>query len=201
MIEIFSAEDVPQGGDLWFEKRCGSLGASRVKDAIAGGQGKSRKTLAYQLIAETITGNKTEMFVTPAMQWGVDTEPQARAAFEFENGMNIEEVGLVVNSDFPGCHASPDGLSKATGLEIKCPMPHTFVKYLDEDRLPPEYKAQVMYTMLICELKTYWFFAFHPAFNKSMTVKVDRDEKYLDEMQVKLETFFQELEAIKTKIQ
>ena len=88
---MITIHDCDQLSPEWFVLRCGSLGGSRVKDSIAGGLGKSRKTLAYQLAAETVTGAKTELRVTPAMQWGTDTEPEARAYFEIINEIEVDK--------------------------------------------------------------------------------------------------------------
>ena len=202
MIKIINCE---QGSPEWFKYRCGSVGASRVKDATAGGQGKSRKTLAYQLISEEITGEKTEMFCTPAMQYGIDNEPEARAAFSFQENVELEEVGLVINTDFPGCHASPDGLSFSgkkivTGVEIKVPNGSTLVKYIHEGRLPPEYVKQVQFTMMICELESYWFFAYRPGFSRNLSLEIERDYDVTNSLATGLESFFKEKEGIAKKI-
>ncbi len=194
-------DEIAQGSPEWFMLRCGSLGASRAKDAIAGGQGKSRKTLAYQLAAEKITGIKSEFNTTPAMQHGIDTEPEARRFFEFEKDFTVQEVGLVTNDKYPGFHASPDGLiGDDAGYEVKCPQPATHVKYLTEGRLPPEYKCQVQFSMMICERDMWWFSSYHPAFSKQLIVPVEADLKYHEELKTKLNLFTNELNEIITQI-
>lgn len=198
---MITIHDCSQLSDEWFLKRCGSLGGSAISKAIAQGAGKSRKTLAYQLAAESVTGAKTEIRTTPAMQWGIDTEPAARSWFEFMQGVEVREVGLITNDDFPGCHASPDGLiSDNSGFECKCPQPATHVKNLDTGKVPPEYKAQVQFSMLISDRQSWWFLSYHPDFNKQLLIQVKRDELYLDKMQSLLRMFFSELEVIKEKI-
>ncbi len=200
MIHIH--DEIVQGSPEWFMLRCGSLGASRAKDAVAGGQGKSRKSLAYQLAAEKVTGIKSEFHTTPAMQHGIDTEPEARRFFEFEKDLNVLEVGLVTNDKYPGYHASPDGLiGDDCGIEIKCPQPATHVKYLTENRLPVEYKAQVQYSMMICERESWWFVSYHPSFSKQLILEVKRDDKYLSDLSSKLEMFSSELGEIITTIE
>lgn len=200
MIKIY--DNIIQGSVEWYSLRCGSLGASRAKDAIAGGQGKSRKTLAYQLAAEKITGIKSEFNTTAAMQHGIDTEPEARRFFEFEKDITVQEVGLVTNKYYTGMHCSPDGLiDENSGLEIKCPQPATHVKYLSENRLPVEYKVQVQYSMMICGRKEWWFVSYHPAFSKQLVLRVERDDKYVSELQSKIESFKAELATIITHIE
>ena len=71
-----------QGTDEWFAARLGKVTASRVSDVTARtktGWGASRATYMAQLIVERLTGEPTESYSTPAMQWGVETEARARA--------------------------------------------------------------------------------------------------------------------------
>ena len=198
---MITVHDIEQGSTEWFLLRCGSLGASRAKEAIAGGQGKSRKTLAYQLAAEKITGEKTVTHQTPAMLRGTEMEPEARRYFEFEKEVDVEEVGLVTNDKYPGRHASPDGLiDDDSGLEIKCPTAAVHAKYLVENRLPLEYKVQVFYSMWLCERKTWWFMSYHPLFLKQLILEVKWDEKYIAELHKKVDIFSTELAEIIKKI-
>lgn len=195
--------DTPQGSDEWFLLRCGSIGSSSVKNAIAGGQGKSRKTLAYNLIAEQITGEKTSFKTTAAMEEGNRREAESREYFKFISGIKFDEIGMIKNSEFPGQHSSPDGINQELkcGLELKNPQANTFVKYLESGKLPAEYKAQVQHALMITGWDTWYFMAYHPAFKNQLVIKVKRDEKYISEMREKLDLFLGEMEAIKAKIQ
>ena len=85
-------DEMIQGSEEWFLARCGSMGSSSVAQAMAGGAGKSRKTLAYNLIAETITGEKTSFKTTAAMEEGVAREAESREYFTFVTGLDITEV-------------------------------------------------------------------------------------------------------------
>ena len=67
-------------------------------------------------------------------------------------------------------------------LEVKCPQPHTMVKYLRENRLPPEYKAQVMGQLWICEREWVDFLAYHEKI-KPLLIRVTRDEEYIAELE------------------
>ncbi len=194
--------DVEQGSEEWFAERCGSIGSSSVKNAMAGGQGKSRKTLAYNLIAEQITGEKTQFKTTAAMEEGTRREAESRDWYCFVSGLVFDEVGLIRNSDFPGQHSSPDGINRELkmGLELKNPQANTMVKYLESGRLPAEYRAQCQHALMITGWEKWHFVAYHPAFEKQLIVEVLRDEKYIAEMQEKLEVFFGEMAIIHGKI-
>ena len=153
--------DHEQMSPAWYSARLGLLTASRMRAAV--GTGKGRQDLIDKLIAEVITGQPDTIPTTKAMQDGIDREPLARADFEFITDLDVREVGLATNDDLPGLGASLDGLiDSTTGLEIKCPKPSTLVRYHRVGKLPVEYACQIMGQMLVCELNTVHFFAWHP---------------------------------------
>ena len=86
-----------QGSPEWFSARVGSLGASRLADALAKtktGWGASRANLIAELVAERLTGEPTKGFVSPAMQWGIDTEEQAKSAYAFYRDAEVVQIAL-----------------------------------------------------------------------------------------------------------
>ena len=88
MIEQQSAE--------WFASRLGKVTASRVADVIAKtktGYSTSRDNYATQLVLELLTCNVAESYTNAAMQWGTETEPLARSAYEHKRGLFVDEVG------------------------------------------------------------------------------------------------------------
>ena len=188
-----------QGDDEWYKHRLGSIGASSAQSLMAKGQGISRKSLMYQLASEIITGKKYQIKTTPAMEEGLRREPKSRAKFSLITGLDIEEIGLI-KGNVKGTHASADGLtSDGAGLELKNPMAHTQVKYIDEDRLPLEYVKQVQYSMWIAEYDHWWFFSYHPKLNP-LLLKVERDEKLIKEIKSEVFKFLVELDHLIKKM-
>ena len=103
-----------QGSPEWFAARIGKVTASRVADAIAktkSGWGAGRKNYAAELIAERLTRTPAQSYTNTAMQWGIDTEPQARGAYEFFRDAKVVEVGFVTHPTINMSGASPDGTS------------------------------------------------------------------------------------------
>ena len=199
MIDII--DNVEQGSDLWFKLRLASLGASSVKDAMACGQGKTRKTLQYKLLAEKLTGESTYFKSTPAMEEGTRREPESWKYFEFITGIDIEEVGLINSPDFPGQHISPDGINRClqVGLELKNPLASTQIAYLDKGRLPAVYRPQVMFSLMITGWNVWYFMSYVPNLPE-LLIKVERDEKYIEEMKGKLDIFFSEMAELEERI-
>jgi putative phage-type endonuclease len=140
-----------QGSEEWKLARCGSLGASRLADAVARtktGYGASRANLMAELLVERLTGIPTDGFVSPAMQWGTDKEPDARAAYEFRSDVEVAQVGIVPHPTIAGTHASPDGLVDTYGLiEIKCPNTASHVETLLGDEIAGKYVTQMQWQM------------------------------------------------------
>ena len=94
-----------------------------MADAIARtrtGWGASRANVMAELIVERLTGVPQDTYINGAMQHGIDTEPEARIAYEFWRNVEVVEVGLIRHPSIPDTHASPDGLIGDDGLlEIK----------------------------------------------------------------------------------
>jgi len=197
-VEII--RDIDQLSKEWFSARCGSIGGSGIKALMSKGQGKTRKSLLYQLASEKLTGEKYEFKTTSAMEEGTRREDESRKEFCFITGLECEETGLI-KGNIEGTHCSPDGLtSDGAGLELKNPMAHTQVKYINEDRLPTEYVKQVQYSMWIAEYDYWWFFSYHPKLNPFL-LKVERDEKLIKEIKTETIKFLAELKTLIRKME
>lgn len=193
-------KDIEQLSDAWFSLCCGSIGGSSIQAVMTGGKGKTRKSLMYQLASEVMTGEKYQFNSTPAMDEGVRREAESRDTFCFITGLEIEEVGLIKGS-VESTHCSPDGLtSDGAGLELKNPMAHTQVKYIDEDRLPLEYVKQVMFSMWITGYDYWWFFSYHPKL-KPFLLKVKRDNELIKTIETETIKFLAELKTLLKKME
>ena len=194
-----------QRTDEWYTVKCGKIGASSMSDVMAKGRGnsesKTRRAYMVRLIAERLSGQPQETYQNAAMQWGIDTEPQAREAYEADTLNVVEQVGFVEASEFLGC--SPDGLVGDDGiLEIKCPNTTTHIEYLLSDRLPPEYVNQVQSQLWITGRKKCYFVSYDPRLTVRpyFCVVVERDETKIKEIAIETEIFISELLELEAKI-
>lgn len=153
-----------QGTPEWLQARCGSLGASQVALALAKtktGWGASRANIRAQLLAERLTGTPCETYQNDAMRYGTETEPEARAAYEFHFDCSLHLVGLVKHPRLTLSHASPDGLIGDDGLiEIKCPNIATHLDTILAEQFDGKYHIQVQWQMACtgrkwCDLVSY----------------------------------------------
>ena len=139
-----------QRTEEWFAARCGKVTASRVADIIAKtktGYSTSRDNYLAQLVCERMTGKPAESYSNSAMQWGTDTEPFARAAYEARMDILVTEVGFINHPRIAMAGASPDGLANEGMVELKCPNTATHLQTLLDRKVPEKYITQMMWQM------------------------------------------------------
>jgi putative phage-type endonuclease len=162
----------------WFAARVGKVTASRIADVCARtktGWGASRKNYMAELVAERLTGQRTEGFTNAAMQWGTDTEPEARISYEFYRDATVAETGFVPHPSIAETGASPDGLIGVDGLvEIKCPNTATHLETLLGGTMPEKYFLQVQWQMACTGRQWCDFASYDPRLPESMRLFVDR---------------------------
>ena len=177
-----------QGGPEWFAVRLGKATASRIADVTARtktGWGAGRKNYLAELVAERLTGTTAESYTNAAMKWGIDTEPQARAAYEFYEEADVQEIGFVDHPSLAMSGASPDGLVGDTGMvEIKCPNTATHIETLLDGKIPSKYVVQMQWQMACAERWFCDFVSFDPRMPENLRLFVERvardDEKIAD---------------------
>ena len=191
-----------QRTEEWFAARLGKVTASRVADVIARtktGYSASRENYMAQLICERMTGQKQESFTNAAMEWGTENEPLARAAYEAEKGVLVDEVGLLDHPFIPMAAASPDGLVSDDGmLEIKCPNTATHFDTLLKGDVPSKYIPQMQWQMACANRLWVDFVSYDPRAPEGLQLfikRVERDDKYILEVEAEVNKFLQELES------
>jgi len=194
--------ELVQGSPEWKLARCGSLGASRLADAVArikSGYGASRDNLMAELLVERLTGVPSEGFVSTAMQWGTEKEPEARAAYEFRADVDVALVGIVPHPTIAGTHASPDGLVGEDGLiEIKCPNTASHVETLLGDEIAGKYITQMQWQMACTGRKWTDFVSYDPRMPEAMSLfvkRVPRDDVRIAELELEARKFLAELDT------
>jgi len=195
-----------QGSPEWFKARRGLPTASRFDMIITPKTCKisaSQDRLINQLIAETFANEwpDTDGYVSPAMEHGKQTESTARALYEFENNLDVQQVGLCV-SDCGRFGGSPDGLiGDDGGIEIKCPDATTHVGYLRDGVLPSDYRCQV-HGYLVITGRKWWDFISYCEGLPAFVVRVVPDDftaALTQELDHFCERYRVELEKIRAK--
>lgn len=155
----------------------------------------AREGAIYTALGELAGGvTPSEFFIDPdgpppsnpakfAIWNGIRLEPDAVDWFERTTGKKITPVGFARfkggETPFGNVGCSPDGLilSDNGGLEIKCPLPKTHIKYVDKGVLPDEYRAQVHFSMAVTGADHWHFVSFSDCVGVgNLHLKIERDE-------------------------
>ena len=196
-----------QRTDEWYKARLGKVTASRVADVLAKtktGVSASRANYLTELVVERLTGSPTETFMNDAMQWGTDTEPQARMAYEAYKNVLVDEEGFIDHPTIANFGCSPDGLVGEEGLiEIKCPNSKTAVETLIAGKAPSKYIPQMQTQMSVTCRKWCDFVSFDPRLPEDLqlfVIRVERDDEYIANLEKEVSAFLQEVDETVTKL-
>ena len=188
-----------QRTDDWFAARVGKVTASRVADVVAktkSGYSTSRENYMAQLVCERLTGKPAESFTNSAMQWGTDTEPLARAAYEAHMDVLVDEVGFINHPAIVNSGASPDGLVGFDGLiEIKCPNTATHIDTLLNQAVPKKYADQIFWQMACTNRDWCDFVSYDPRLPPDLQLfikRIPRDNQYIRLLESEVTEFLQE---------
>lgn len=191
-----------QRSDAWFMERAGKVTASAIYKVMARtktGYGADRANYHAQLVAERLTGRAAESFTNAAMQWGTDTEPQARAMYSLVTGLDVKETGFHAHPAIAMSGASPDGLVGEAGLvEIKCPNTATHIATLTGSGIERKYMLQMQWQMACTGRDWCDFASFDPRLPDEMQLhvrRVERDAALLAEIEGEVTAFLAEVSA------
>ncbi len=188
-----------QRTEEWFAARLGKVTASRVADVLAkikSGESASRKNYKMELVVQRLTGKQGESFTNAAMEWGTEQEPFARMAYEAHTGTFVKEEGFVDHPTIEGFGCSPDGIVGEGLIEIKCPNTATHIETVLENKVPSKYIPQMQAQMACTGAKWCDFVSFDPRVPEDLqlfVVRVERDQEYIDSMEVEVKQFLSEV--------
>lgn len=189
-----------QRTEEWFAARCGKVTASALYKVMArtkSGWGADRANYHAQLVTERLTGRPADSFTNAAMQWGIDTEAQARAAYALKTDDMPVEIGFLDHPAIAMSGASPDGLVGLDGMiEIKCPNTATHIATLDGAEIERKYLYQMQWQMACAEREWCDFVSFDPRLPASMQLhvrRVSRDAELLADLESHVTDFLAEV--------
>jgi putative phage-type endonuclease len=204
-MTTFTTEDrvaVQQGSSEWFSLRAGKVTASRVADILAKtktGPSASRQNYLVELAIQRITGIIQESYSNSAMEWGTQTEPQARVAYEVNTNNFVDQVAFVDHPSIKWFGCSPDGLVSDRGLvEIKCPNSSTHWEYFKNKKPPQKYIIQMQTQMAVTGKDWCDFVSFDPRMperSQLLIVRINRDEDFITEIEAEVQKFLEEVQT------
>ena len=203
--------NIEQRTPEWDALRAGKLTASMGKKLVTptGKASIQYRAEIARIIAESMGLQKPEPIKpTYWMERGVNLEPQAKAWFEIETDLDVEEIGFV--SDESGLvGASPDGMIEVhddsqidhvpyVPLELKCPKPSTHIQWLIDGGMPKDHIAQVHFQIALCAAPYGYFCSYNPDV-EPLILRIDRND-YTELMEKGIEAYKAEFTEAMKKI-
>jgi putative phage-type endonuclease len=197
---------IVQGTDDWHKLRLGKVTASRVADVLSkgkSGESASRRNYRIELVAQRLTNKPSESFTNAAIEHGVATEPLARVAYELHTGSDVSQVAFVEHPNVEWFGCSPDGIVGKGLVEIKCPNTTTHLDWMEEGKAPSKHIPQMMAQMACTGAEWCDFVSYDPRLPEDLqlfVVRVNRDQEYIDNMEVEVKKFLDEVEMTINKL-
>ena len=180
--------NVEQNSPEWFSSRAGKWTASLFAKCVSptGKLSKSAAKVNDKLIMELITGNREPYYQSEAMARGIEIEPEALQWVNDNTEYNFEPVGFFDSGKGYGCSPDAVDFKKETGIEIKCPIEKTHLKYLKDNKIPTKYYSQVQGQLMVSGFKQWLFVSYFPE-GEQLQVMVERDEPFIELLRSELE--------------
>lgn len=196
-----------QGSEAWLLQRAGHCTASRFKDVLArikNGEAAIRRNYRTQLVTERLTGRPCESYTNAAMEWGTNTEPFAREAYEAITGAWVDPAPFMPHPEIKWVGASPDGLIGDDGMiEIKCPYQSTVHVEALQSGMPAEHIAQVQGNLWVNGRRYCDFICFDPRMPEHLRIyvqRIERDPVFIENLAAEVCNFLAECDAAYLKL-
>ncbi len=180
--------NLEQGSDEWKCFRMKHITATDCGTIL----GLSHFSTMSQLYDEKI-GLLTPTPPNAKMLMGQKYEPEARQLFNQELQLDCEPV-VVRSEEYPFLMASLDGISSDHKhiVEIKCS--NFLFRNAQQNVIPESYKCQMQFQMAVTDLDHCFYFVY---WNKAyVSIRVERDQDFIDEMIPKMYEFWQCLQNL-----
>lgn len=140
---------VVQKSQDWHKLREGRITGSRIGAILGNNPHSKREDVMREMVRDAL-GLEREFQGNEATRHGEKHEPYARAWYEANHKVSVDETGFIVHPDYSFVGVSPDGLVGFDGaIEIKCPF-YTRVPYSVYDK--PHYLDQCRLVMEVGRL-------------------------------------------------
>lgn len=166
----------------WFAARRARVTGSRVAAILGESPWQKPEDVMRAMVREWY-GAEPEFTGNAATDWGTGHEEDAKIAYEFETGNEVQEVGLIVHPDNDWLAASPDGLVGEYGtVEFKAP--YRGIKR----EVPPHYWHQMQLVMECTRRDWCDYFVWAP--DDTWMKHIERDRKWMPDNWDTLMSFY-----------
>jgi hypothetical protein len=138
------------------------------------------------------------------MQWGVQMEPEARAAYAFFADVEVAPATFCVHPVIEMAGATPDGLVGPDGLvELKCPTTVTHIETVMSGRIPERHQIQMMWQMACTGRPWCDYVSYDPRLPEALALFVSRlarDEERVAALEEEVRMFLFECDTAISKL-
>lgn len=181
MPREFTVIDAEQRSAEWFAARLGRLTGSNASDMLAatqkGTEAAARRDLRMRLVLERLTGQTQDDngYVNGVMQWGIDHEADAFAAYEIAGGEPVQRTGFLSHdTHMVGCSVDGD-VDDFTGIvEVKCPKTATHYGYLKAGAVPSNHLPQIQHNLWVSGAQWCDFVSYDPRMPEGLRLFIKR---------------------------
>lgn len=204
---------IEQNSSEWLKSRISFFTGSRIGDLMTSGKkgelfGKTALSYIYEVAAErNLLPKYIEddyyfeiyqqqiSFSNKYTDWGHEVENLAAERYQLITRCELEECESIQHPTIPYFSASPDRIAIKDGsrkvVEIKCPLPKTFMEYMAEVKdnetlksVNPKYYYQTMAEMACTGLDKADFVVFCPFLKHNIhIVEITRDDAVIAEFE------------------
>lgn len=181
---------IEQRSQAWFEQRKKRITGSTI-GAILGVSPFSKAKDVMRRMVRDANDCESEYKPNIATDYGTANEPVAILDFTLETGLQVEETGFHVHSDYDWLGASPDGfVGDNAVIEIKCPYGKRNSSDFASIHEQLHYMAQIQYEMFCTGRKKCYFFQWSP--EGTMLEVVDFNQSFIDGTLPRLKDFYEQ---------
>lgn len=192
--------NIEQGTPEWHAIRKGKMTASNA--TAIGNNGKGLETYTREIVMKELSTKEEDDYSNKDFDRGHELEPVARAMYELERGVTVEEVGFIERDELVGC--SPDGLvGEDGGVEIKSLDDKAYFDFLleGENAISSSHIWQCQMNLLITNRKWWDLVIYNPNFKQSMFVfRILPDEEKFKALEKGLAIGREQILIIKNKL-
>lgn len=200
---------VDQGSEEWFKVRSTRITASCISNVMARPNTKKYNSYLQQLIRANATGILPDETTQKWHLHGLESEPYAAAAFQWELQTRLHTCGMFLHPEEPEImSASPDRLLPGmdAGVEIKSRSSwEKHEKVIKTWKCPPEHYGQVQMQILVCNFRFVYYVDYYRQRQEDVArdgeirqpdmwyCRVDPDPEYQIKMLEKVYSFWEKI--------
>lgn len=184
MAKSYHIVELRQGSASWHHWRLQGFTATDAKTLMTGSLVTAAKCVVLNKVAALEFGNYGGGYQSEAMLRGIQLEPEARAAYCNEVGVDVFSV-CIQHNRYKYMRASLDGLA-ADGsrvVEIKCG--ERDYAYARDGKVNSRHKGQLQHILMLTGLKSIDYYCYHPDFG-GILIKVPRNQQYINRLRARV---------------